>query len=172
MRMSNVLPDCWDVLLFWMSGHEDCLSYIHPTHCSSSAKAVTFAVTAMAKEFHDHNVLVESVTTKTARSNSPFILQSMNWTDILVMIDAEIAHLQQARTILAPITNPAKTIDTSEDASEKAGPVARKRKKRKMSPEGRARIAEGTKRRWAAQKAKSYRGSVQVTVPKLNITSS
>jgi hypothetical protein len=77
-------------------------------------------------------------------------------TDILSSIDAEIARLSQARALLAAsgstVTKaPAKPgrppkVDAS---SPKVSP---RKKKRVLSPEGRARIAEAAKRRWAAQK--------------------
>lgn len=77
--------------------------------------------------------------------------------DILSQIDAEIARLQQVRSLLA-----ASEISTIQP---KAGPGRPKKnvltslpskatkKKRNLSPEGRARIAEAVRRRWAAQKA-------------------
>jgi hypothetical protein len=82
---------------------------------------------------------------------SPMALNS-----ILFQIDAEIARLQQARSLLV----------ASEISSipRKAGPGRPKKdvsaslpsktikKKRNLSPEGRARIAEAVRRRWAAQK--------------------
>jgi hypothetical protein len=69
--------------------------------------------------------------------------------EILIQIDQEIAQLQRARALLA----------SSFGAVRKkvaAAPVAKraykKRKKRHLSPEGRRRIAEAVKRRWAEQK--------------------
>jgi hypothetical protein len=67
--------------------------------------------------------------------------------DILAELDKEIARLQQARTLL------------SGEAVRKRGPVKKKAagakpapKKRKLTPEGRKRIAEAMKRRWAERK--------------------
>jgi hypothetical protein len=64
--------------------------------------------------------------------------------DILVEIDAEISRLQQARALL------------SGETTQKRGPVKAKAvsapKKRKLTPEGRKRIAEAMKRRWAERK--------------------
>jgi hypothetical protein len=64
--------------------------------------------------------------------------------DILVEIDAEISRLQQARALL------------SGGATPKRGPGKVKAvaapKKRKLTPEGRKRIAEAMKRRWAERK--------------------
>ena len=73
----------------------------------------------------------------------------MSANDILTLIDAEIAHLQQARALIAE--------------AGKRGPgrpkfavvpvaVAKHKQKRKMSPEGRARIAAAQKARWATKK--------------------
>jgi hypothetical protein len=68
--------------------------------------------------------------------------------EILLQIDREIAQLQQARALLAGSTA-AKTKKTAA-----AAPVAKKtaKKKRNLTPEGRKRIAEAVKRRWAEQK--------------------
>jgi len=65
--------------------------------------------------------------------------------EILSQIDREIAQLQQARALLS---GSAKT--------KKASPAARGgKKKRNLTPEGRKRIADAVKRRWARQKAAS-----------------
>lgn len=72
----------------------------------------------------------------------------MSTSDILSLIDAEIANLQQARALLAASTN-----GKSPDRPKKTTlPVAKLRKKRTMSAEGRARIAEAQRKRWAAKK--------------------
>lgn len=70
----------------------------------------------------------------------------MGVSEILAQIDREIAQLQRARTLLGG-TGAAKT--------RKAGASAAKnvaKKKRNLTPEGRKRIAEAVKRRWAEQK--------------------
>jgi hypothetical protein len=80
--------------------------------------------------------------------------------EILASIDSEIAQLQKARALLVAAGAPA--------AKKKAGrprkvvtPIAAapaklaKKRKRNLSPEGRKRIAEAVKRRWAAQKKAS-----------------
>jgi hypothetical protein len=64
----------------------------------------------------------------------------MALSDILASIDREIGQLQQARALLSGAAAP--------PAKRKAG----RPKKRNLSPEGRKRIAEAVKRRWAAQK--------------------
>lgn len=61
---------------------------------------------------------------------------------IIAQIDQQIAQLQQVSALLAgrkpsPKKNPA---------------VPRPKKKRNLTPDGRKRIAEAVKRRWAAQK--------------------
>jgi hypothetical protein len=67
--------------------------------------------------------------------------------EILAQIDREIAQLQQARAML-------------NGASNGKFRVARTgkrvvRKKRNLTPEGRRRIAEAVKRRWAEQKKRA-----------------
>lgn len=66
-------------------------------------------------------------------------------TDILALIDAEIAQLQSSRALIA----------AAGAGTTKRGPGRPKgsgRKKRNLSPEGRARIAAAVKARWAKQK--------------------
>jgi hypothetical protein len=70
--------------------------------------------------------------------------------EILAEIDREIAQLQRARALLSGGT-------TAAPAPKKAAAVpaekkAAVKKKRNLSPEGRKRIAEAVKRRWAEQK--------------------
>ena len=71
----------------------------------------------------------------------------MGVSDILAQIDREIAQLQQARALL--------TDGVAVKLGKKGTKIDKKtgKKKRNLSPEGRARIAEAVKRRWAAQKA-------------------
>jgi hypothetical protein len=66
--------------------------------------------------------------------------------DIVVELDQEIARLQQARALLG-----GETVKKRAGAKKKAvvKPAA---KKRKLTPEGRKRIAEAMKRRWAERK--------------------
>lgn len=81
--------------------------------------------------------------------------------DILVTIDSEIARLQQARTLLtdgiAPVAkrSPGRPKKTAVVAAPVTATPAKKKVKRKLTPEGRKRIAEAVKRRWAAQKKTS-----------------
>jgi hypothetical protein len=88
---------------------------------------------------------------------------NMGISEILASVDREIALLQQARTLLSGTVAPApkkkvgrprKVVAVPKKAAvAPAAKPARKKKKRNLSPEGRARIAEAVKRRWAAQKA-------------------
>jgi len=73
----------------------------------------------------------------------------MGVSEILAQIDREIAQLQRASALLSgrPVSSRGK--EKAEDA-----PAAKKvaKKKRNLTPEGRKRIAEAVKRRWAEQK--------------------
>ena len=69
----------------------------------------------------------------------------MGVSDILKQIDQEIAQLQHARALLAG--KEAKKGNTTPAASKPG-----KKKKRNLTPEGRKRIAEAVKRRWAEQR--------------------
>lgn len=68
----------------------------------------------------------------------------MGVSEILAQIDREIAQLQQARALLSG----------GSTASRKTASAGRKggKKKRNLTPEGRKRIAEAVKRRWAEQR--------------------
>ena len=73
----------------------------------------------------------------------------MQVSEILLEIDKEIARLQQVRALLAGET-PAPRRGRKKKATASA--PAKKAGKRKLSPEGRKRIAEAMKRRWAERK--------------------
>lgn len=83
--------------------------------------------------------------------------------EILASIDRDIARLQQARALLGGAPAPAKktagrprkaAVETKKgEAVAFAAVKPAKKKKRNLSPEGRKRIAEAVKKRWAAQKA-------------------
>jgi hypothetical protein len=64
--------------------------------------------------------------------------------EILAHIDREIALLQQARALLSG--------GSSRAGTTKSKPAKKARKKRRLTPEGRKRIAEAVKRRWAEQR--------------------
>jgi hypothetical protein len=78
----------------------------------------------------------------------------MTANDILSLIDAEIATLQIARALVAGAV-PKKKRGRPKSAAAQA--VKLKKKKRNLSPEGRARIAAAVKARWARQKKASTR---------------
>lgn len=71
-------------------------------------------------------------------------------------IDSEISRLQQARALLtgAPSTH---TSSRPKAAAKKAAPATAKagktrKRKRRLSPEGRKRIADAMRKRWAERK--------------------
>jgi hypothetical protein len=67
----------------------------------------------------------------------------MSIDSLIPQIDAEITRLQQARALLAG----------GESAQPEAESVQKaiRKKRHKLSPEGRARLIAAVKRRWAAQ---------------------
>ena len=86
----------------------------------------------------------------------------MGVSEIIASVDREIAILQQARALLggAPTSPPRKRAGRRANTSAAVKTAALKpaktaRKKRKLSPEGRKRIAEAVKRRWEAQRKAS-----------------
>jgi hypothetical protein len=68
----------------------------------------------------------------------------MSIPEILTQIDAEIASLQQARTLISGF-------QTKPMPGHPVG-SGKKKKKRNMSPEGRARLVAAVKARWVRQK--------------------
>ena len=75
---------------------------------------------------------------------------------IIAEIDAQISKLQQARALLAGTTAPAARSGRGRPKGSKktaaaAAPAAPTRK-RKLSPEGRKRIADAMKKRWAERR--------------------
>lgn len=79
--------------------------------------------------------------------------------EILSSIDREIMLLQRARVLLAE--DGAAAPRGRRGRPRKAAVAAAKpaRKKRRLSAEGRRRIAEAVRRRWAAQKKATASGS-------------
>jgi hypothetical protein len=65
--------------------------------------------------------------------------------EILAQLDREIAQLQQARVLLAGAS-------TTKNKKAAAYTMRKAVKKRNLTPEGRKRIAEAVKRRWAEQR--------------------
>ena len=76
----------------------------------------------------------------------------MQTNEILIAIDKEIAMLRQARELLAAEGEIGKRRGRSPGSRKGIATVGAKSSRRTMSEEGRARIAAGQKRRWAAQK--------------------
>ena len=79
----------------------------------------------------------------------------MEVSNIIAEIDMQIQKLQQARDLLAgaatedtPRRGPGRPKGSSKAATSSV-PAATGERKRKLSPEGRKRIAEAMKRRWA-----------------------
>ncbi len=73
--------------------------------------------------------------------------------NVIKQIDAEIARLQEARALLSQGGAPKKQgIGQAKNSPAVIG--ASVPKKRNLSPEGRARIAEAVRKRWLRQKAK------------------
>jgi hypothetical protein len=76
---------------------------------------------------------------------------------IIAEIDAQISKLQQARALLAGTTAPAARNGRGRPKGTKktaaaAAPAAASARKRKLSPEGRKRIADAMKKRWAERR--------------------
>ncbi len=71
---------------------------------------------------------------------------------ILAEIDAQISKLQQARALLAGPA-PVRTGRGRPKGSKNAAPAAPR--KRKLSAEGRKRIADAMKKRWAEKRKQS-----------------
>lgn len=78
--------------------------------------------------------------------------------DIVAQIDEEIARLQQARSLLAAsgISVALPSVGRVRPKKNTRMPALSKpaKKKRNLSPEGRTRIAEAVRLRWAKQKAR------------------
>ena len=73
---------------------------------------------------------------------------------IIAEIDAQISKLQQARALLAGTTTTAARTGRGRPKGSKNGGAASttKPRKRKLSPEGRKRIADAMKKRWAERR--------------------
>lgn len=81
---------------------------------------------------------------------------------IVSEIDAEIARLQQARAALTAIgTSGAVAVRRGPGRPKGSGKktATKTTRKRNLTPEGRKRIAEAMKRRWAERRAAATKGS-------------
>jgi hypothetical protein len=70
---------------------------------------------------------------------------------IIAEIDAQISKLQQARALLAGTTKSAGSTGRGRPKGSKNAAATTPRK-RKLSPEGRKRIADAMKKRWAERR--------------------
>jgi hypothetical protein len=82
----------------------------------------------------------------------------MDVSNIIAEIDAKIASLQQARAVLVGLDDKAPAVAKAKRGRPKGSTNAVKaakpaKRKRNLSPEGRKRIAEAMKRRWAERRA-------------------
>jgi hypothetical protein len=97
-----------------------------------------------------HGGILRHLTTDIYKILICITLFRMSTTDIIALIDAEIATLEQARALIAASApTPAKK-KPGRHAKATAAPSTKP--KYKMSPEGRARIVAAVKARWAAKK--------------------
>lgn len=81
---------------------------------------------------------------------------------IIAEIDGQIAKLQQARALLAGTTAATKRTGPGRPKGSKnaaaAALAATSPRKRKLSPEGRKRIADAMKKRWAERRKQNAKG--------------
>ena len=81
---------------------------------------------------------------------------------IIAEIDAQIVKLQQARALLGGTTATTKRTGPGRPKGSKntaaVAPAATAPRKRKLSPEGRKRIADAMKKRWAERRKQSSKG--------------
>ena len=88
----------------------------------------------------------------------------MDVTQILSAIDSEISRLQQARQAVAALDG-ASPVPARRRGRPKSTPTPTvasaepRKRKRNLSPEGRKRIQEAMKRRWAERNKNSGKGS-------------
>lgn len=86
----------------------------------------------------------------------------MDVSRIITEIDAQISKLQQARALLAGPQTVAVHAGRGRPKGSKnavvAKPVVAVPRKRKLSPEGRKRIAEAMKKRWAERRKQNAKG--------------
>ena len=76
----------------------------------------------------------------------------MGLPEVLAEIDKEISNLKRARALLADESVAKRGPGRPKGSSGKPAKKKKKKKKRNLTPEGRKRIAEAVRRRWAVQK--------------------
>ena len=77
---------------------------------------------------------------------------------IIAEIDAQISELQQARTLLAGTAAPSGRGRPKGSKNTASPTKAAAPRKRKLSPEGRKRIADAMKKRWAERRKQNAKG--------------
>jgi hypothetical protein len=77
---------------------------------------------------------------------------------IISEIDAQIAKLQQARALLSGTATPAQRSGPGRPKGSKNASAPAAAHKRKLSPEGRKRIADAMKKRWAERRKQNAKG--------------
>ena len=78
---------------------------------------------------------------------------------IIAEIDAQISKLQQARALLAGTTaSSAPRAGRGRPKGSKNASTATTPRKRKLSPEGRKRIADAMRKRWAERRKQNAKG--------------
>jgi hypothetical protein len=82
---------------------------------------------------------------------------------IIAELDAQISKLQQARALLAGTSAPAVRAGRGRPKGSKSGAAVTVTatatpRKRKLSPEGRKRIADAMKKRWAERRKQNAKG--------------
>jgi hypothetical protein len=76
----------------------------------------------------------------------------MDTKGIVKLIDEEVLRLLEARALLSGNAKARGRKKREAESTEDAVVKPKRKKKRKLSPEARARISEAVKRRWAKQK--------------------
>lgn len=77
---------------------------------------------------------------------------------IIAEIDAQISKLQQARAVLAGTTAPSQGAGRGRPKGSKNAATTATPRKRKLSPEGRKRIADAMRKRWAERRRQNAKG--------------
>lgn len=77
---------------------------------------------------------------------------------IVAELDAQILKLQQARALLSGAAAPVPRTGPGRPKGSKNAAAAAAPRKRKLSPEGRKRIADAMKKRWAERRKQNAKG--------------
>jgi hypothetical protein len=96
----------------------------------------------------------------------------MDVSKIIAEIDAKISSLQQARAVLLGLdessvaSKPRRGRPKGSTNTSKAADAKSAKRKRNLSPEGRKRIAEAMKRRWAERRKEAPKAAKKEAAPK------